>query len=104
MIQVEIRPVSVVLAELGITKIDIIKIDTEGAEFDILTSIDPEILARVQWILGELHRVRDCELLAYLVEWFDLKVCKNMASNLFPLQARSKTLKEKRTFVKPRRP
>ncbi len=104
MIQVEIRPVSVVLAELGITKIDIIKIDTEGAEFDILTSIDPEILARVQWILGELHGVRDFELLAYLAEWFDLEVSKKMDSNLFPLQARSKTLKEKRTFVKPRRP
>lgn len=104
MIQVEIRPVSVVLAELGITKIDIIKIDSEGAEFDILTSIDPKILARGQWILGEPHGVRDFELLAYLAEWFDRKVSKKMGSNLFPLQARSKILKEKRTFVKPRRP
>ena len=91
-ITVEVKPVSKILADLGISKIDIIKIDTEGSEFDILTSIDPDILGRVQWIMGELHGVRDFQLLAYLSRWFDLEVHKKLNSHLFLFHARNKTV------------
>jgi len=87
-----VKPVSKILADLGISKIDIIKIDTEGSEFDILTSIDPDILGRVQWIMGELHGVRDFQLLAYLSRWFDLEVHKKLNSHLFLFHARNKTV------------
>ncbi len=39
------------------------------------------MLSGVQWIMGELHGVRDFELLAYLSRGFDLKVQKKMDSD-----------------------
>lgn len=92
-VKVNVRPLPDVLSELAVNKIDIIKIDTEGSEFDILTSIPSAMLSGVQWIMGELHGVRDFELLAYLSRWFDLKVQKKMDSDLFLFHARNKALK-----------
>ena len=94
-ITVEVKPVSNILADLRISKIDLIKIDTEGSEFDILTSIDPDILGRIQWIMGELHGVRDFELLAYLSKWFDLELHKKLDSHLFLFHARNKTVQNR---------
>ncbi|MFB3084365.1 MAG: hypothetical protein ACE1Z4_13110 [Gammaproteobacteria bacterium] len=53
----------------------------------------PAMLSGVQWIMGELHGVRDFELLAYLSRWFDLEVQKKMDSDLFLFHARNKALK-----------
>lgn len=92
-VKVNVRPLPDVLSELAVNKIDIIKIDTEGSEFDILTSIPSAMLSGVQWIMGELHGVRDFELLAYLSRWFDLEVQKKMNSDLFLFHARNKALK-----------
>lgn len=71
------------LTEIALEKIDIIKIDTEGAEFDILRSIPSEILSRVRWIYGELHEEgiahpKDFAVLDLLSEWFDIEVYKPM--------------------------
>jgi FkbM family methyltransferase len=64
----KIKNINNILKEIDITSIDLIKIDTEGAEFDILTSLDSEILSNVSWITGELHGNKDFELLDYLVK------------------------------------
>lgn len=74
--QVHIKKVSDFLAENSITAVDLIKIDTEGAEYDILTAFPTEILSRVGWLIGELHDTKDFELLAYLSKWFSIGIHK----------------------------
>lgn len=62
------------LARLHINSVDLIKIDTEGAEYDILTSLPPAILCGVQVIVGELHgKPHDAELLDRLATLFTVE-------------------------------
>jgi len=62
----KVRNINKVLEEHKIQNIDLIKIDTEGAEHDILTSLNVKVLKNTSWITGELHGNQDFELLAYL--------------------------------------
>ncbi len=68
-----IVPADEAFAEYGISTIDLIKIDTEGAEYDILTAIDPAVLSEVKVIVGELHGHLDDEAIAHLEQWFDVE-------------------------------
>ncbi len=68
----QIRHPVAVLHELHIDHADLIKIDTEGAEYDILTSFPAELLGRTSAIVGELHGVRDTDVLDYLSQWFEV--------------------------------
>lgn len=43
--------------EHGIERCDLMKIDAEGAEYEVLYSLPPEYLARIQRIYGEYHDV-----------------------------------------------
>ena len=52
---------------------DLIKIDTEGAEYEILTTFPVKVLSKVTAIVGELHGIQDQELLDYLSRWFDIE-------------------------------
>ena len=61
------------LRKFDIRDVDLIKIDTEGAEHDILTSFPERVISRVSVILGELHSVKDQETLAFLSQWFDIR-------------------------------
>lgn len=61
------------LDEHPLTDIDLIKIDTEGAENDILQSFPTDMLSRVKVIVGELHDVEDEQLITYLEQWFDVQ-------------------------------
>lgn len=88
--EIRVRNIQAALAELEITRVDLIKIDTEGAEYDILLSMDQEMLANVKWIIGELHGNRDFELLAYLSQWFDIDMKKSLNSRLFQFNARNR--------------
>jgi len=84
-----VRRTAQVLAELGVDAIDLIKIDTEGAEFDILTSIPEAVLAKVSWIYGELHSNNldvpsPFHVLDRLSPWFEVELVKPMrAKNPF---------------------
>jgi FkbM family methyltransferase len=76
-----IRNVAGALEELGIDRVDIIKIDTEGAEHSILSAFPEALIARAQWIYGELHsegiaRPSDFKVLDYLARWFSIEVYK----------------------------
>jgi len=64
--EITVRDLNALLEELGITQIDFFKIDLEGAEYDVLTSLNSDLLRRVKWIVGELHGLRDFALLDYL--------------------------------------
>jgi FkbM family methyltransferase len=90
-VQVPVRASTAFLSDIGVTDIDLIKIDTEGAEFDILTSLPETVLRRVQYIVGELHGERDFELLAHLAQWFDIGLRKRIENRLFMFHARNKS-------------
>ena len=84
----EVKNVNDILKDLGINKVDLIKIDTEGAEYDILTSIKSEFLEKTSWITGELHGNRDFELLNYLNSLgFSISLNKNIDNRLFMFNA-----------------
>ncbi|MEW5722023.1 MAG: FkbM family methyltransferase [Thermodesulfobacteriota bacterium] len=89
---VEVRRPDDFLAEAGITGVDLIKIDTEGAEYDILTSLDPGRLSEVKWIIGELHGVNDFKLLDYLSGSFLLDVRKTLHKRYFRFNACNKQI------------
>ena len=91
-VRVEVRSAESMMRELALDHADVIKIDTEGAEYDILTSLDKNFLSRVKWIYGELHGNHDFELLAYLSEHFDIGVKRTMGKRLFMFHARNKSL------------
>ncbi|MDP2821455.1 MAG: FkbM family methyltransferase, partial [Sulfuritalea sp.] len=58
-VSVPVRQSGDFIRELGLDRIDVIKIDTEGAEKEILHGLTPEQLATVKYIVGELHGERD---------------------------------------------
>lgn len=92
-LRVEVRSAESMMQELELGHADVIKIDTEGAEYDIITSFHRNFLRRVKWIYGELHGNRDFELLSYLSEHFDIGVKKTLGKRLFMFQARNKALR-----------
>lgn len=94
---VEVRSAALFLGEIGITQVDLIKIDTEGHESEIIRSLDPAMLSRVSWIIGELHTGAGFELLAYLSEWFDIEVRKSFGKSLFMFNACNRRFKESPT-------
>lgn len=71
------------LSALGIAAIDVLKIDTEGSEWEILTAIEPALLGTARVIMGELHGRRDFELLAYLQPQFRIGARKQLKTRLF---------------------
>jgi len=82
-VRCEIRNIQDALIELNIKEIDLIKIDTEGAEFDILTSLNKKYLGGIKWIIGELHGYKDFELLSYLQSFgFCIGVKKRLDNRL----------------------
>jgi len=84
---IPVRKVASVLAELALAEVDVIKVDTEGAEWDILTAFPESVLRSAKYITGELHGNRDFALLDYLSRWFDVGLRKKLSSRLFNFQA-----------------
>lgn len=91
-VRVQMKSPKSFMAENGITRIDMIKIDTEGSEHGILTAFDPAVLRTVKWITGELHGERDFEVLNMLSQWFDIGMRKSLKSRLFNFTACNKTV------------
>ena len=93
-VKCEIKNIQNTLVELKIKQIDLIKIDTEGAEYDILTSLSEKQLKHVNWITGELHGYKDFELLNYLQSFgFNIGLMKQIDNRLFMFHAiNNKTL------------
>jgi len=89
----EVKNTNDVIKEIGINYIDLIKIDTEGAEYDILTSLNNKIIKSVSWITGELHGNRDFELLEYLDNLgFSISFKKLINQELFMFSAGKKEI------------
>jgi FkbM family methyltransferase len=86
-IDCQVRRIDDVLRDLDIQKVDLIKIDCEGAEADVFAAMPPEILTQCQWMVGELHDDTGFELLARLAPQFRLDLKKKMFSPLFRFHA-----------------
>ncbi|MGQ0512138.1 MAG: FkbM family methyltransferase [Betaproteobacteria bacterium] len=82
-LSVPVRRVEEALAAAGVDTVDVIKIDTEGAEFSILSAFPERVIAGASWIYGELHsdgmaRAADFRTLDYLSRWFDIETAKSV--------------------------
>jgi len=66
------------MKNLGVTQADLIKIDCEGAEYDVLSSLPQSLLEHCEWIAGEMHDASGFKLLALLAPHFDLDLKKRM--------------------------
>jgi FkbM family methyltransferase len=86
-VECEVRRLDAVLRENGITQVDLIKIDCEGAEADVLSVLPDEILNRCQWIVGEFHDHTGFEVLARLAPHFHLDLKKKMFNPRFRFHA-----------------
>ena len=80
--RVTVKTPLTLLDELSLRHVDVIKVDTEGSEYDILHGFGPSVLSETGWVLGELHGHRTFEVLEYLSTWFDLAVHKGLQSRL----------------------
>jgi FkbM family methyltransferase len=83
----EVRRLDDVLRELGVSQVDLIKIDCEGAEADVFSTLPGEILNRCQWIVGEFHDHTGFEVLARLAPHFHLDLKKKMFRSRFRFHA-----------------
>jgi FkbM family methyltransferase len=90
--QIEIRNAGETLKRLDISQIDILKIDTEGAEFDIVSCLPENILKNCQWIMGELHGIRTYGVLNLLEPWFATQFKKTFTNELFTFFAMNRSL------------
>lgn len=96
----EIRATEEVLGSLGGLQPDVIKIDTEGAEYDILSSFPTEVLSRVKWVYGELHSEAieaptTFRVLDLLSPWFDIEVHKPLRKRNWFFDACNKGISDK---------
>ncbi len=73
--------------KLGVTKVDLIKIDCEGTEYDVLIALPEEMLRQCKWIVGEMHDVSGFTLLTLLAPHFDLDLKKRMFVPFFRFHA-----------------
>ena len=82
-VRARIRAVPEALSALGLGKIDVIKIDVEGAEYDVISAFPDDLLSKVTWVYGELHGTVGDPALAFgvlqrLAPWFDIEVHKGL--------------------------
>lgn len=89
---VKLRRADSFLSMLGVHHVDLIKIDTEGAEREILEALDTSVLRTASWICGELHGVDDFELLNRLSPTFNIGIRKSWFSRLSHFEACRKDL------------
>lgn len=43
-------------------KIKLLKIDCEGAEYEILKTLSPELFSKIEYLVGEFHTIKDDEI------------------------------------------
>ena len=86
-VECEVRRLDDVLREIGIAQVDLIKIDCEGAEADVFSTLADEILNQCQWIVGEFHDHAGFGVLARLAPHFHLDLKKKMFRSRFRFHA-----------------
>lgn len=87
-----VRSTQEVPDELQLKSIDLIKIDTEGGEFEIIRSIPLPLLKKVSWLMGELHGRHVFETLALIDPWMSVGMTKSIGSEVFTFFAKNRNL------------
>ncbi len=72
-------------------KIDLLKIDTEGSEYEILKALS-EIQKIPPYIMGEGHGTNDWKMLDLLDGTHDIKITKELSARVFPFYALRKPI------------
>ena len=88
--KIVIKKITEVLEELEIRNIDLLKVDTEGSEFDIVSTIPIETRAKIQWVMGELHGINNFETLALLNPHIGLEIKKRAVDDVFVFFGRNR--------------
>lgn len=70
-----------------IDQVDVLKIDTEGAEWSVIAGMPADVLAGVQVVLGELHSVDDWEVFRALTPTHELSYEKPVGRACYPFWA-----------------
>lgn len=70
-----------------IDRVDVVKVDTEGAEHSVLAGMPADLLAKVQVVLGELHGVDDLQVFQMLDPTHDLSYEKPLGRACYPFWA-----------------
>jgi len=83
----QVKHAGEVVQNLGLTNVDLIKIDCEGAEYDVLTALPPGLVQQCKWIVGEMHDASAFPLLAMLAPHFELDMKKTMFAPFFRFHA-----------------
>ena len=73
--------------ENKINQIDVMKIDTEGAEWSVLSGMPTQMLANVRVLLGELHSVEDWRVFQALTPTHELSYEKPIGQACYPFWA-----------------
>jgi FkbM family methyltransferase len=86
-VECQVRRLDDVLREIGVSQVDLVKIDCEGAEADVFSTLPDEIVNHCQWIVGEFHDHTGFEVLARLAPHFHLDLKKKMFRSRFRFHA-----------------
>jgi FkbM family methyltransferase len=86
-VQCELRHAGNALRELGVARIDLLKIDCEGSELDVFKSLPSQLVSTCKWIVGEMHDASAFEILASLAPHFELDLRKRMFTDCFRFHA-----------------
>lgn len=87
---ISVMNVNQALRELNINAVDLIKIDCEGAEYDIFKVFNPEILSQVEWIEGEFHNHKEYDILKILEDDFKFSFNKSFGDMVWNFKAINK--------------
>jgi FkbM family methyltransferase len=86
-VRLPVTTIADVCQRLEIDRIDLLKLDAEGAEFDILRGMSPDMLGEVRAIVGELHSVRDWDACRLLDPTHQLGMSKRFDRACYPFVA-----------------
>ncbi len=86
-IQLPVTTLTLFCRDNRIDHIDVVKIDTEGAERSVLAGMPADLLAGVRVVLGELHGVDDLQVLQMLDRTHDLSYEKPLGRSCYPFWA-----------------
>ena len=82
-----VTTVADVCSQFGIERVDLFKLDAEGAELSVLGGTPPQVLAAASVLIGELHGVDDWEFLQRLDKTHDVGVQKTYNRRCYPFVA-----------------
>ncbi len=98
-IHLPVTTVGDVCQELGIKKIDLFKIDAEGAELDIIKGIPQHLLDGAAAVIGELHGIGDFEFLEHLSQSHNVGISKRYDRNCYPFVAARKKIQKNKLHL-----